>query len=308
MKTILTLCAVLVAAAAAAGTASAADPVLPFPAQKVGDVFIAAQTVTPEGAMSSWFAPASTVVFRAYAVNPLTRKAVTAKDVRYFYVTIPGQPNVKLRYDVTAPGASTGLPWTGTWTVPQDYAQGTVAFKVLIQIKTKTGKQLRGQFVQMPVAPSMLTISSTPPPIFSPGAPAGAAGSNDGQPLDLALYVDSVNGTAPAGTAPRKTGCTQTNVYKRGERVVIRSWGTEVATGAVLSADNVKEAHFSIAGQKDVPLTWGAHGATGAKVWFWTNFWIVPADFPLGETTVHVVFATENGKTGSYDYVLNIIP
>src|SRR6266542_4003431 len=202
MKTILSLSAALAAAAAVTSVATAADPVLPFPAPKVGDIFVAAQTVTPDGAMSSWFAPGSTVVFRAYAVNPQTRKTVSAKEPRYFYVTIPGQPNVKLRYDVTAPGASTGLPWTGTWTVPQDYAQGTVAFKVLIQIKTKTGKQLRGQFVQMPVATSMLTISSTPPPIFSPGAPAGAAGSNDGQPLDLALYVDSVNGTAPAGTAP----------------------------------------------------------------------------------------------------------
>jgi hypothetical protein len=43
-------------------------------------------------------------------------------------------------------------------------------------------------------------------------------------------------------------------------------------------------------------------------VWFWTNFWIVPADFPLGELTVKVSYTTETGKTGSYDYVLNIIP
>jgi hypothetical protein len=307
MKRIICAIACVAAAAVVTGTAIAADPVTPFPANKVADVFVAAQTVTPDGAMSSWFAPGDTVVFRAYAVNPLTKLPVTTKEVRYFYVTIPGQPNVKLKYGASAPGASNGLPWTGQWVVPKDFAQGTVAFKVLIQIKAKSGKQLRGQFVQMPVATAMLTVSSSAPAIYAPAAPAGPAGSGSGT-LDLALYVDSVNGTAPAGTQPRKIGCTQTNVYKRGERVVVRSWGTDLTTGNVLTVDNVKEAHISIPGQPDAQLAYSGHGATGAKVWFWSNFWIVPADFPLGEVTVHVAFTTENGKTGSYDYTLNIIP
>jgi hypothetical protein len=306
MKTIVTLCATLAAATVAVGVASAADPVQPFPAPKVADVFIAAQTVTPDGAMSSWFAPGSTVVFRAYAVNPETKAPVTTKEVKYFYVKIPNQPNVKMKFDESAPGASKGMPWTGQWVVPNDYAAGIVNFKILVQIKNKKGKQLRGQFVQMPVGTSMLNISATPPATFAPGAPAGNAGFADS--LDLALYVDSVNGTAPAGTQARKIGCTQTNVYKRGERVVIRAWGMDMGDGSVLSTDNVKEAHFSIPGQSDVAMAWGAHGATGAKVWFWTNFWIVPADFPLGEVTVHVAFTTESGKKGSYDYALNIIP
>jgi hypothetical protein len=34
----------------------------------------------------------------------------------------------------------------------------------------------------------------------------------------------------------------------------------------------------------------------------------VPPTFPLGEATVHVVFTTETGKTGTYDYVINVIP
>jgi hypothetical protein len=156
----------------------------------------------------------------------------------------------------------------------------------------------------MPVATATLNISPTAPAAFAPAAPAGGAGAGNGQALQLALYVDSINGTAPAGTQARPIGCTQTNVYKRGERVVVRSWGTDLATNDVLSNDNVNEAHFSIAGQPDVPMTWGAHGL----VYFWSNFWIVPANYPLGETTVHVSFTTESGKTGTYDYVLNIIP
>jgi len=307
MKALLNLFAAAVAAAVLTGVATAADPITPFPAAKVVDVFVAAQTVAPDGSMSSWFAPGDTVVFRAYAVDPQTKLPVATKAVKYFYVTIPGQPNVKLKYDAKAPGASTGLPWTGQWVVPATYPEGTVNFKVLIQLK-KNGKQLRGQFVQMPVSTAMLTVSKSPPAIFAPGAAAGPAGSGNGSALALALYVDSVNGTAPAGTQARKTGCTQTNVYKRGERVVIRSWGTDLATGDVLTADNVKEAHFSIPGQPDAVMAYSSHGATGAKVWFWSNFWFVPATFPLGEVTVHVVYTTESGATGSYDYILNVIP
>ena len=97
-------------------------------------------------------------------------------------------------------------------------------------------------------------------------------------------------------------------MFKRGEQFVLRAWGTDLETGDVLSSDNVKEAHFSIAGQPDTVLNWGAHGTDPNKVFFWSNAWNIPATFPLGETAVHVVFTLESGKTGAYDHVINIIP
>jgi hypothetical protein len=97
-------------------------------------------------------------------------------------------------------------------------------------------------------------------------------------------------------------------VYKRGEQFVLRSWGSDMTTGAILSTDNVKDAHFSIAGQPDVVLNWGAHGATSNRVFFWSNAWNIPTAFPLGDTTVKVVFNLESGKTGTYDYNITIIP
>jgi hypothetical protein len=307
MKKILILSAALALVATVSGSALAANP-LPFPADKVVQVFTAAQTVTTDGSMSSWFAPGSTVVFRAYAIDPASHKVVDPAAVRYFYVTIPNQPNVKLKFGATAPGASTGLPWTGTWTVPASYPAGVVGFKVLIQLKQK-GKQLKGQFVQMPVATAMLNISPTAPAAFAPGAPAGSAGTGTtGSPLDVSLYVDTVNGTRPAAAAPRAIGCSQTNVYKRGEQLVLRTWGVELATSNVLSSDNVSAAHFSITGQPDVVLNYGAHGVVGNQVFFWANAWNIPATYPLGETTIHVAFTLESGKTGSYDFPINIIP
>lgn len=303
MKTLLGLATALAAATTITASALAAEPEVPYPAAQVQQVFVATQIVTTDGAMNDYFAPGSTVVFRSYAVDPKMRKIVAAKDVKYFYVTIPNQPNIKLKYDATAPGASKGLPWTGTWTVPATYPEGTVAFKVLVKLKAKR----KGQFVPVPVVSSILTISKSPPPVFGPGPGAGAAGTTNEKP-DLSLYVDSVNGTRPAGAAARPIGCSQTNVYKRGEQFVLRSWGTDLKTTDVLSSENVSDAHFSIAGQPDVKLNWGAHGTAPARVWFWTNAWNIPKDFPLGETSVHVTFTTEAGKTGTYDHVINIIP
>ena len=301
---------ILIAAALVAGsmftataTATAADPITtPFPAAKTGDVFVAAATVTATGAASNYFKAGDTVVFRAYAVAAKSHQILTAKDVKYFYVAIPNQPNVKLKYSPKATGATVRQAWTGTWTVPATYPLGLVPFRTFV----KTTAKKIGMFVQMPVASAMLTISATSP--TQAGAGPVAATTDATGKLDIPLYVDSVNGTRPAAAKPRPIGCTQTNVYQRGEQFVLRSWGTDITTGDILSTDNVKDAHFSIPGQPDLVLNWGGHGATGAKVWFWSNAWNIPVDYPLGEATIHVVYNTESGKVGTYDYKITINP
>ena len=138
---------------------------------------------------------------------------------------------------------------------------------------------------------------------------APAAGQTIEPPQrNVFLYVDTVNGTRPVGAKPRPIGCTQTNYFQRGEQVVFRIYGTEAATGAVLSTENVKYAYVKIPGQTNLRLNWGAHGAPTNRVWFWTTPWIVPKNYPLGAVTVRIVFKTESNKFGIYDYELNISP
>lgn len=126
--------------------------------------------------------------------------------------------------------------------------------------------------------------------------------------LDVFLYVDTVNGTRPAGAKPRPIGCTQTNTFKRGEQLVFRIWGSEVATGAVLSTENVMYAYAKIPGQSNLKLNWGAHGTAPNRVWFWTGAWNIPADYPLGTATFRVVFKTESHKFGTFNYTATINP
>lgn len=139
-------------------------------------------------------------------------------------------------------------------------------------------------------------------------APALALQDATPPKLNVFLYVDTVNGSRPVGVKPRPTSCTQTNNFKRGEQVVFRVWGTEAATGAILSTENAKYAYVKIPGQPNIKLNWGAHGVPSNRVWFWTAAWIVPPDYPLGTADFRIVFKTEAGKFGQYDHSVTIVP
>lgn len=295
MRKLIPLVAATAVAASLAGGALAADPapptVVPFPSPTVGPLFVTAHTFAGTAAQNN-FAPGAQVVFKASALDGKSLKPLTPAGVRYFYVAIPNQPNVKLKYDAQA-------GWSGTWTVPATYPLGLVPFKVLV----KTTDKRIGQFVQMPVSSAQLTIMTSPPapPAAGPTAALQQAGN-------LSLYVDTVNGSRPAGAPARTIGCTQTNAFKRGEQVVFRAWGVDPTKGDILSSDNVDSAVASIPGQADLPLAWGAHGNTGAKVWFWANGWNIPKDYALGDTVLTVTFKTDSGRTGTVKIPVTIVP
>jgi hypothetical protein len=156
--------AVLVAGVAAVAVVSATALAVipgetPFPSPKIESVFVSTHTVTgpasPLGAnvLSNYYPRGSTVVFKVFAADTKSGKVLTADDVKYAYVVIPGQPNVKLTY--TAPVTKDNTTWLGSWTVPADYPTGLVQF--VTRFRT-TGK-LYGNFVQLPVATSQLTVT-----------------------------------------------------------------------------------------------------------------------------------------------------
>jgi hypothetical protein len=130
----------------------------PFPSAKVVTLFVAANTFTGTGSpagedvMTSRFLPGATVVFKVFAADATSKQVLTAGDVRYAYIKIPNQPNVKLTY--VAPTRANGPNFTGTWTVPATYPLGVVNFVARFQSKSKK----YGNFVQIPVDTSQLTI------------------------------------------------------------------------------------------------------------------------------------------------------
>lgn len=139
--------------------------------------------------------------------------------------------------------------------------------------------------------------------------PALADGTDLPGKLPVFLYADTVNGSRPVGVAPRPTGsCTQTNIYRRGEQLVFRVWGTETEAGDTLTTENVRYAYVKIPGLPNQKMNWGAHGATTNRVWFWTAGLNIPADYPLGTVKARIVFKTESGTFGALDHVLTVNP
>ena len=72
----------------------------------------AAYTPAAVGRQENFFPQTSAVRFQVYAVDLKTSKVVTAKDAKYFYVSIPNQPNVKLAYGKAGTGAKAPYIWT----------------------------------------------------------------------------------------------------------------------------------------------------------------------------------------------------
>lgn len=148
-----------VVAAVVAGPGGTQTPgETPFPAPEVQTAFVSAQTVAPgTSSLSNYFTRGSTVGFRAFAGENKTGKILADQDIRYFYVAIPGQPNVKLAYtgELRDEAPNSAWPWSASWTIPSDFPLGTVAFRVLLQTKSKQF----GSFVQIPVLTSQLTVT-----------------------------------------------------------------------------------------------------------------------------------------------------
>jgi opacity protein-like surface antigen len=148
MKRLLTVLVVALSGAALTAAASAQAPPTPnpFPGAK-HQVFLYVDTVqnsSPKNpavkptigcTQTNFFRRGQGVVFRVWGVETKTGLTLTPDNVRYFYVTIPGQPNLKLSFG--AHGKATTAPWfwTVNWDVPNDYPLGVVPFKILARMK-----------------------------------------------------------------------------------------------------------------------------------------------------------------------------
>ena len=165
MKRLALLLGCLIAAAAFAGPALA-DDVAPFPAKKV-DVMVYGDTISSSrGAVkfdkACWqrntFPQNSRVVFRMWAVDMAKGTPITDIDIKYAYVQIPGQPNLKMSFGKHGALADSPYFWIAAWAVPADYPIGTVPFKFVV--KTKENKF--GTFQQVPDPNAQLAITLKP--------------------------------------------------------------------------------------------------------------------------------------------------
>jgi hypothetical protein len=156
MKRVLTAAVVSLGAAGILFAASASGQTAPpaWPPGGAAQVFIWADTITADtGKQGNFFSQGSKVMFRAYAVDLKSKAVVTPATAQYFYVKLPGQPNVRMRYVTLGKGVRNSL-WEGSWTIPTTYPLGPVGFRVLVHTKDRH----HGVFQQAPVPAAQLTV------------------------------------------------------------------------------------------------------------------------------------------------------
>jgi hypothetical protein len=154
---------IAIAAAIVAGAvAPSVGAQQPYPGNKV-DVAVYADTVSSSRGdvklarvctQTNNFPRKARVVFRGWAVDTKTGKPLTAADVEYAYVKIPGQPNLKLSYGPHGAVGNKVNFWSAAWSVPADYPLGVVPFRMVF--KTVDGRF--GIFAQPPLASAQLTV------------------------------------------------------------------------------------------------------------------------------------------------------
>ena len=138
-----------------------------------------------------------------------------------------------------------------------------------------------------PVATTVPTPAPTGPPV-------------QGEKLGVMMYVDTVQGSG--GNPKPAVGCSQTNLFRRGQVIVFRMWGVNVKLGGVaLKPSNVASAQIlGIPGAATpLVLNYGSH-PSGTS--FWSAPWFTKSDTPLGEVDFTIVVKTKtmtikvNGK------------
>jgi hypothetical protein len=305
MTRLLALAAVAVGALVSGPAALTQAPPPSWPPGRA-QVFIAGDTVTARstygylpavlGKQENFFPRTAGVKFRMYAVDLKTRKVLTAKDVKFAYVTIPGRPNVKLAYGKQGRAAGAPRLWTGTWSIPPDYPLGVVPFRILVKTKSKRV----GSFQQPPVAAAQLTVAATTAGI--PVAPVGPGTPPPrpypGKTVEIAMFTDTV--TSSRGEVRQSRVCTQTNYFPRRSRVVFRMWAIDTRSDEAVTPLDVKYVYVKIPGQPNLGMNFGPHGAAGNTVNFWSAAWAIPADYPLGIVPFRIILKTEDGRFGTY--------
>ena len=151
------------AAVAAGALASPALAQAPYPANKV-DIAVYADTVSSSRGdvkqarvctQTNYFQRRSRVVFRAWAVDTKTGKAIGQEDVKYAYVRIPGQPNLKLNWGPHGAVGNKVQFWSAAWAIPADYPLGVVPFRIVF----KTDDNRFGTYQQPTVETAQLTVT-----------------------------------------------------------------------------------------------------------------------------------------------------
>jgi hypothetical protein len=150
--------AVTVGALAALAVPAAAQTPVKVPVPVYADTVSSSRgdvKLTRVCTQTNYFPRKARVVFRAWAMDSSTGKALSSLDIKYAYVKIPGQPNLALTWGAHGTAPNRVNFWSAAWAVPADYPLGVVPFRIVF--KTEDGQF--GIFQQPAIDGQQLTVT-----------------------------------------------------------------------------------------------------------------------------------------------------
>lgn len=147
-----------------------------------------------------------------------------------------------------------------------------------------------------------------PPPPPSPGAaprPARTTPDSYYEPVGpFFFYVETLTSLGPSkyGFTPT-VPCTQSGVFKRGMRLVVRFEILDTSTGKRVTDKDGATIKLRLPHGEEIPGRWNIRGSAAAlpdSAWMWDTSWDIPLDYPVGKFDYSIVIAAKDGRTATF--------
>jgi len=140
-----------------------------------------------------------------------------------------------------------------------------------------------------------------PPPAKAPPRPVMATPASYYEPIGpFFFYVETLTSTGPSkyGLTPT-VPCTQSGVFKRGMRLVVRFEILDTSTGKRVTDKDGATIKLVLPHGEEIPGRWTIRGGGAAlpdSAWMWDTSWDIPLDYPLGSFDYRITIATKDGR------------
>jgi hypothetical protein len=138
------------------------------------------------------------------------------------------------------------------------------------------------------------------PAAATSAAPAAATSAPAAAPSRIYILADNVIGSKGM-TAEEKPlrSCTEVSRIAPGEELGWRIKVLDAATGDELKDTDVASVQIKLADGQVLDAKYGSHGNPPTDS-FWSNFWVIPDDYPTGVLAYTIVATTTDGRTAEY--------
>ena len=118
------------------------------------------------------------------------------------------------------------------------------------------------------------------------------------------FYVETLTSTGPSryGLTPT-VPCTQSGVFKRGMRIVVRFEVLDTSSGKRVTDKDGATLKLVLPHGEEIPARWAIRGSAAAmpdSAWMWDSSWDIPPDYPIGSFDYRIVVAAKDGRTATF--------